>query len=114
MKKIQIIAQVMESDRNIYLTMINGQLCGVNYSQGLGDTDMCWFNQFDSYLFERVCEALDQDDEKFSSEFFFPSPYWDEQIAVIDQAIWKHVFTQNILEEIKELEDKIQILKNSL
>ena len=113
--KNQIIAHVEQSDRNIYLTIINGQLCGVNYSQGLGDTDMCWFNQFDCHLYERVCEALDKDGEDiYSNDFFFPTPYWYEQIAVIDKAISKHIQTQNILEEIQELEDKIEILKRAL
>jgi hypothetical protein len=115
MNKIQIIAQVEESDRNIYLTIINGSLCGVNYSQGLGDIDLHFMNleNHDFKLYNMVRQELDKD-EKHSSDWFFPSPYWDEQVKIIDQVIWKYITNQNILDEIEELEMKIAKLRQSL
>jgi len=112
--KNKIIAYVEKSDRNIYLTIEDGALVSVNYSQGEGDIDLNFMNQFDIPLFENVCEALDKEHERFSSEHFFPTPYWYEQIQIIDKAIWKHIERKNILEEIEELERKINKLKKSL
>ncbi len=116
MNKIQIIAQVEESDRNIYLTIIDGTLCGVNYSQGLGDIDLHFMNleNHDYPLFHLVHQELHKHNEEYSIEWFFPSPYWDEQIKIIDKAIWKYIKKQNILEEIEELETQIAKLRKSL
>ena len=108
----QIIAQVPESDRNIYITIEDGMLTNVNYSQGLGEIDSDFFINEKVGLFKYVIDALnEQGDELYSAEFFFPSPYWDEQVYVIDSAISKMIQDQRLAEDkLKELTTKIQLM----
>lgn len=90
MKKNQIIAQVEQSDRNIYLTIMDGSLVAVNYSQGVGEIDSRFFEIDDSELTEFVREKVNYfGGDEYQADFFFPSPYWGEQIEVIDEAISK-------------------------
>lgn len=108
----QIIAQVEESDRNIYLTIENGRLVSVNYSQGLGEIDLHFLTTHNEEITKFVLRELDeQGDELYSKELFFPSPYWDEQVKAIDDAIWKLIKIENkraeLIESILKLEKEI-------
>jgi hypothetical protein len=87
----KIIAQVEASDRNIYLTIKDGALVSVNYSQGLGDIDLHFINKHDAELTDFVIGSLQEQDETWSVEHFFPSPYWDDQVNAIDNAIWDFI-----------------------
>lgn len=112
----QIIAQVEESDRNIYLTIEDGRLVSVNYSQGLGDIDLHFLTTHNEEITKFVLSELDTiDDELYSPEFFFPSPYWDEQVKVIDEIIWKLIKIENkraeLIGSILKLEKEIDNIK---
>lgn len=87
----KIIAQVEASDRNIYLTIKDGALVSVNYSQGLTDIDLHFINKHDAELTDFVIGSLQEQDETWSVEHFFPSPYWDDQVNAIDNAIWDFI-----------------------
>ena len=114
--KHQIIAQVEESDRNIYITIEDGSLVSVNYSQGLGDIDQHFLTTHNSGITSFVISELrKQGDELYSPEWFFPSPYWDQQVKVIDDAIWTLIKMENwnaeLIERIEKLEKEIINLK---
>ena len=90
MRTNQIIAQVEQSDRNIYLTNIDGALVAGNYSFGVGEIDSSFFDIENSELTEFVREKVNYlGGDEYQADFFFPSPYWGEQIEVIDDAISK-------------------------
>lgn len=124
--KNQIIAQVEASDRNIYLTIENGSLVSVNYSQGLGDIDHHFLQTHNQELTNYVIKELDKlGDELYSPDLFFPSPYWNEQIDAIDNAIWKLLREENehdsifekielVLFEMNKLERELSELRNKL
>ncbi len=117
--KNQIIAQVEESDRNIYLTIEDGALVSVNYSQGLGDIDLHFLQTHNQALTDYVIKELIRlGDEFYSPEFFFPSPYWDDQVDAIDDAIWKLIKEENeradLIEHIEKLEKQLAELKARL
>jgi hypothetical protein len=117
--KNQIIAQVEESDRNIYITIEDGALVSVNYSQGLGDIDLHFLTTHNEELTIYVIKELDRlGDELYSPEFFFPSPYWDEQVKAIDDAIWKLIREENeqaeLIESIMLIENEMAKLQNQL
>jgi hypothetical protein len=106
--KQQIIAQVEESDRNIYITIEDGSLVSVNYSQGLGDIDLHFLTTHNQGITSFVIRELDkQGDDLYSPEFFFPSPYWDEQVKVIDDAIWSLLKMENLKAELIERIEKL-------
>lgn len=113
----QIIAQVEESDRNIYLTIEDGRLVSVNYSQGLGEIDLHFLTTHNGEITKFVLSELDTiDDELFSVDYlFFPSPNWDEQVKVIDEIIWKLIKIENkraeLIESILKLEKQIDNIK---
>jgi hypothetical protein len=114
--KQQIIAQVEESDRNIYITIEDGSLVSVNYSQGLGDIDLHFLNTHSEGITSFVIRELEkQGDDLYSPEFFFPSPYWDQQVKAIDDAIWSLFKIENkkdeLIERIEKLENEIGNLK---
>ena len=119
-----IIAQVEASDRNIYLTIEDGALVSVNYSQGLGDIDLHFLQTHDENLTNAVVQELIrlEGDELYSPQHFFPSPYWDEQVNAIDNAIWMILDEENeiankmdsILLQINELDRQLSELKNKL
>jgi hypothetical protein len=116
--KNQIIAQVLESDRNIYLTIEDGSLVSVNYSQGLGDIDLHFLQTHNENLTNAVINSLQEQDEMWSAEHFFPSPYWDDQVNLIDNAIWMILDEENkqaeLIETIKNLEKQLVELKSRL
>lgn len=117
--KHQIIVQVVESDRNIYLTIEDGSLVSVNYSQGLGDIDFHFLTANTPKITNYVIKELIRlGDELYSPEFFFPSPYWDEQVKAIDIAIWKFINEENeraeIIESIMLIENEMAKLQNQL
>lgn len=108
----QIIAQVEESDRNIYLTIENGRLVSVNYSQGLGEIDLHFLTTHNEEITKFVLRELDtRDDNLYSTEFFFPTLYWNEQVKAIDDTIWKLIKIENkraeLIESILKLEKEI-------
>jgi hypothetical protein len=110
--KNQIIAQVQESDRNIYLTIEDGSLVSVNYSQGLNDIDLHFLTTHNEGITSFVFRELEkQGDELYSPEFFFPSPYWDQQVKAIDDAIWNLIRLENLqadlIDSIEKLEKEI-------
>lgn len=112
----QIIAQVEESDRNIYLTIENGRLVSVNYSQGVNDIDLHFLTAFNPSLTMFVLRELEeQGDELYSVDLFFPSPYWNEQVKAIDDAIWKLIQIENkradLIERTMKLEKEIDNIK---
>lgn len=112
----QIIAQVEESDRNIYITIEDGSLVSVSYSQGLGDIDLHFLTTHNQGITSFVIrELMKQGDELYSPEFFFPSPYWDEQVKVIDDAICSLLKMENLKAEligsIEKLEREIDTYK---
>jgi len=112
----QIIAQVEESDRNIYITIEDGALVSVSYSQGLGDIDLHFLTTHNQGITSFVIRELEkQGDNLYSPEFFFPSPYWDEQVKVIDDAIWSLLKMENLkaelIESIEKLEREIDTYK---
>ena len=53
-----------------------------------------------------------------SAEHFFPSPYWDDQVNLIDKAIWDFIKEEKkqarLIETIKTLEEQLVELKNKL
>ena len=107
--KNQIIAQVEESDRNIYITIEDGSLVSVNYSQGLGDIDQHFLTTHNSGITSFVISELrKQGDELYSPEWFFPSPYWDQQVKAIDDAIWTLIKMENWNAELIERIDKLE------
>jgi hypothetical protein len=116
--KNQIIAQVKASDRNIYLTIEDGSLVSVNYSQGLGDIDLHFLQTHNENLTNAVINSLQEQDEMWSAEHFFPSPYWDDQVNLIDNAIWMILDEENkqaeLIETIKNLEKQLVELKSRL
>ena len=117
--KHQIITQVVESDRNIYLTIEDGALVSVNYSQGMNDIDLHFLTTHNEELTIYVMKELDRlGDELYSAELFFPSPYWDEQVKLIDDAIWKLIKEENeraeIIESLMLIENKMTKLQNQL
>jgi hypothetical protein len=112
----QIIAQVEESDRNIYLTIEDGSLVSVSYSQGLGDIDLHFLTTHNQGITSFVIRELEkQGDNLYAPEWFFPSPYWDEQVKVIDEAIWSLLKMENLkaelIERIEKLEKEIDTYK---
>ena len=113
-----IIAQVEASDRNIYLTIEDGSLVSVNYSQGLGDIDLHFLQTHNENLTNAVINSLQEQDEMWSAEHFFPSPYWDDQVNLIDNAIWMILDEENkqaeLIETIKNLEKQLVELKSRL
>lgn len=114
--KQQIIAQVKESDRNIYITIENCSLVSVNYSQGLGDIDLHFFTTHNSEITKFVIREIEkQGDDLYSPELFFPSPYWEEQVNAIDDAIWQLLQIENLkvelIESIEKLEREIDTYK---
>ena len=121
-----IIAQAPESDRNIYLTIEDGALVSVNYSQGLGDIDLYFLTTHNQELTDYVIKELIRlGDELYSPDLFFPSPYWDEQVKVIDNAIWKllreeyeqaeiSMKIELIMFEMNKLERELSELRNRL
>jgi hypothetical protein len=107
--KQQIIAQLEESDRNIYLTIEDGSLVSVNYSQGLGDIDLHFLTTHSEGITSFVMRELEkQGDDLYSPEFFFPSPYWDEQVKVIDDAIWRLIRIENLRADLIDSIEKSQ------
>jgi len=117
--KTQIIAQLEPSDRNIYLTINDGELISINYSQGCGDIDYHYLNIHDEKVTARVLKEMrEKDDNMYAVEWFFPSPYWEEQIEFIDNAIWKLVKEENdredLIELINKLEKQLSELKSKL
>ena len=116
--KNQIIAQVLESDRNIYITIEDGALVSVNYSQGLGDIDLHYLQTHNENLTNAVINSLQEQDEMWSAEHFFPSPYWDDQVNLIDNAIWMILEEEHkqaeLIETIEKLEKQLVELKNKL
>lgn len=107
--KNQIIAQVEESDRNIYITIEDGSLVSVNYSQGLGDIDQHFLTTHNSGITSFVISELrKQGDELYSPEWFFPSPYWDQQVKAIDDAIWTLIKMENWNAELIERNEKLE------
>lgn len=123
-----IIAQVPESDRNIYLTIEDGALVSVNYSQGLGDIDLHFLTTHNQELTTFVRNEIVKatlDNDLYSPDYFFPSPYWDEQVKVIDDAIWKLLREENeraeiimkielVMFEMNKLERELSELRNRL
>ena len=57
--KNKIIAYVDKSDRNIYLTIEDGALVSINYSQGEGDIDLNFINNHDEKLTRFVINKLE-------------------------------------------------------
>jgi hypothetical protein len=114
--KNQIIAQVLGSDRNIYIIIEDGALVSVNYSQGLGDIDLHFLQTHNegitSFVKNKLFENL------YSVDFFFPSPNWDEQVKIIDDAIWDLLKEENeraeLIETIEKLEKQLVELKKML
>jgi hypothetical protein len=112
----QIIAQVEESDRNIYITIEDGSLVSVNYSQGLGCIDLHFLTTHSEGITSFVIRELEkQGDDLYSPELFFPSPYWDEQVKVIDDAICSLIQIEDnkaeVIERIMKLEKEIGNLR---
>lgn len=117
--KNQIIAQVEQSDRNIYITIEDGALVSVNYSQGINDIDLHFLQTHNQALTDYVIKELIRlGDEFYSPDFFFPSPYWDEQVKVIDATIWKLLNEENeraeIVSSIISMENEIAMLQNQI
>jgi hypothetical protein len=111
-----IISYVEESDRNIYLTIEDGSLVSVSYSQGLEDIDLHFLTTHNPGITSFVIRELEkQGDELYSPEFFFPSPYWDQQVKAIDDAIWSLLKMENLkaelIESIEKLEREIDTYK---
>jgi hypothetical protein len=119
MRKNHIIAQVERSDRNIYITVEDDALVSVNYSQGLGELDpdflYCHNQPLTKYVLNHL-ESLEQ--EMYSPELFFPSPYWDEQVDAIDDAIWRFIQDEQLKTEtilkIESVKSEIQKVENML
>lgn len=116
-----IISEVVESDRNIYLTIEDGALVSVNYSHGSGEFDHKFLHENNQALTtfvrnEIVKTTLGSD--LYSPDYFFPSPYWDEQIKTIDDAIWKFIQEEQLKEEtrlkIEAVQSEIQKVENRL
>lgn len=119
MNKQLIIAQVEQSDRNIYITIEDGALVSVNYSQGINDIDLHFLTTHNQALTDYVTKELIRlGDEFYSPDLFFPSPYWDDQVDAIDEAIWKLIREENeradLIEQIEKLEKQLTELKNRL
>ena len=117
--KNQIIAQVEASDRNIYITIEDGALVSVNYSQGLGDIDLHFLQTHNENLTNAVVQELIRlGDELYSPQYFFPSPYWDQQVDAIDNAIWMILDEENkraeVIVAIENLEKQLVELKSKL
>lgn len=111
MKNI-IIAQVPESDRNIYLTIVDGELYSVNYSQGIDDIDLHFMNTEDPRLTQFVYNEISRLGEcEFSIDNFFPSPYWDKQVRLIDNAIKLYLAK---IERIESMVAKLQAVEKQL
>lgn len=115
----QIIAHHQPSDRNIYITVENDSLVSVNYSQGLGDIDLHFIKTHDQELTKFVIDYLNKLDESmYSPDLFFPSPYWDEQVEAIDNAIWQYINKQDeraeIVSSILSMENEIAMLQNQI
>lgn len=114
MRTNQIIAQVEQSDRNIYLTIMDGALVAVNYSQGVGEIDSRFFEIENSELTEFVREKINYlGGDEYQADFFFPSPYWGEQIEVIDDAISKF-FTLKQRNKNRRVEVKARVVYHKL
>lgn len=117
MNKQLIIAQVEQSDRNIYITIEDGALVSVNYSQGINDIDLHFLQTHNQALTDYVIKELIRlGDEFYSPDLFFPSPYWDEQVKVIDATIWKLLNEENeraeTIQKIQSVESEIQKVQN--
>ena len=106
----RIIAQVEESDRNIYLTIEDGRLVSVNYSQGVNDIDLHFLTTHNSALTKFVLRKFNNmDDNLHSTEFFFPSLYYDKQIKVIDEAISTLIRVENEQAELIGAIEKLEL-----
>lgn len=123
MKNI-IISQVVSSDRNIYLTINDGELVSINYSQGIDYIDLDYMRQDDPELTKFVIKSLQERDATWSAEYFFPSPYWDDQLNLIDMYIWGFLNLKerkatilseitNLRDELNEVVEKLTILTNN-
>ena len=110
MKNI-IISQVEASDRNIYLTVNDGALVSINYSQGIDYIDLDYMRQDDPELTRFVINILKEYDGTWSTEYFFPSPYWDEQVNLIDMCIWQYL---NLKEREATIGNQIAELRDEL
>lgn len=110
MKNI-IISQVVSSDRNIYLTVNDGALVSVNFSHGIDYIDFDFMRQDDPELTRFVINSLKEQDETWSVEHFFPSPYWDEQVNLIDMCIWQYL---NLKERKATISNQIAELREEL
>jgi hypothetical protein len=110
MKNI-IISQVVSSDRNIYLTVNDGALVSINYSQGIDYIDLDFMRQDDPELTRFVINSLQEHDRTWSAEYFFPSPYWDEQVNLIDMYIWGFL---NLKERKATISNQIAELRDEL
>lgn len=122
--KTQIIAQFEPSDRNIYMTFEDGVLISVNYSQGLGDIDLHFLTTHNEKLTNYIILELALDD-RYNYKLFFPSLQWDEQVAFIDETIWKLIREENeraeliksillIESEMAKLQNQVTELRNKL
>jgi hypothetical protein len=116
--KNKIIAYVEKSDRNIYLTIEDGALVSINYSQGEGDIDLNFMNNHDEKLTRFVINKLEMQDATWSADHFFPSPYWNDQVNLIDKQIWDFILLQNlredVIEEIMSIECQMGKLQNKI
>ena len=110
MKNI-IISQVVSSDHNIYLTIEDGALVSINYSQGIDYIDLDYMRQDDPELTRFVINSLEEQDETWSAEHFFPSPYWDDQVNLIDMCIWQYL---NLKEREATIGNQIAELRDEL
>jgi arabinogalactan endo-1,4-beta-galactosidase len=57
----------------------------------LTDIDLHFINKHDAELTDFVIGSLQEQDETWSVEHFFPSPYWDDQVNAIDNAVWDFI-----------------------
>jgi hypothetical protein len=110
MKNI-IITNVVSSDRNIYLTVNDGALVSVNFSHGIDYIDFDFMRQDDPELTRFVINSLQEHDGTWSAEYFFPSPYWDEQVNLIDMCIWQYL---NLKERKATISNQIADLREEL
>lgn len=110
MKNI-IITNVVSSDRNIYLTVNDGALVSVNFSHGIDYIDFDFMRQDDPELTRFVINSLQEHDGTWSAEYFFASPYWDEQVNLIDMYIWHYLTLKErkatISNQIAELREEL-------
>ena len=110
-----IISQVETSDRNIVLFIEDGALVGINYWHGIGDPITPLVTDFikpDSTLFKHVKKYYNNAERDI--DFFFPSPYFNEQIQRLDNIIGAMQKVNFIENEIKQLQLQINNLMEEL